>query len=112
MSALPGEDAEPEIHKSTQLRLVYMANQITDFFASQGDEAKAIAGVADHIKAYWGSSMMRQIYGHIDATGGEGLKPISLKAILHIREASAGTIRREVEISGQHSARRPGDDAG
>ena len=106
------DDAEPEIHKSTELRLVYMANQIADFFRSQGDEAKAVAGAADHIKAYWGSSMMRQIYGHIDSTVGEGLKPIALKAILHIREAVPGQLRREVERAGHPSARRHGEDAG
>ena len=112
MSGLPGDEAEPEIHKSIEDRLVYMANQISDFFRSQGDEAKAMAGAADHIKAYWNSSMMRQIYGHIDTTGGQGLKPIALKAILHIREASPGQIRREVEHAGQPTACAPGDDAG
>jgi formate dehydrogenase subunit delta len=89
-----------------------MANQIADFFASQGDEPKAVAGTADHIKAYWGASMMRQIFGHIDGAGGEGLKPIALKAILHIREASPGQIRRELARTGQPTARAPGDDAG
>jgi formate dehydrogenase subunit delta len=112
MSGLPGEDAEPEIHKSIEERLVYMANQISDFFASQGIEAHAVAGAADHIKAYWNSMMMRQIYAHIDATGGAGLKPIALKAILHIREAAPGQIRRELEHAGQPTARAPGDDAG
>jgi len=112
MSGLPGEEAEPEIHKSTPERLVYMANQIADFFRSQGDEAKAVAGAADHIKAYWGSSMMRQIYGLIDAAGGEGLKPIALKAILKIRESAPGQIRRELAQAGQPTARAAGDDAG
>ena len=112
MSGLPGEDAEPEIHKSIEERLVYMANQMVDFFKSQGDEAKAVAGTADHIKAYWNSSMMRQIYGHIDATGGEGLKPIALKAILKIREGQPGQVRHELANAGQPTARAPGNDAG
>jgi formate dehydrogenase subunit delta len=112
MNDLPGEEAEPEIHKSIEERLVYMANQIADFFKSQGDEAKAVTGAADHIKAYWNSSMMRQIYGHIDTTGGKGLKPIALKAILKIREAAPGQIRRELAQEGQPTARAPGSDAG
>jgi formate dehydrogenase subunit delta len=112
MSGLAGDEAEPEIHKSTEQRLVYMANQIADFFISQGDEGHATAGVADHIKSFWGSSMLRHIYGHIDATGGDGLKPIALKAIRRIREAAPGQIRRDLESAGHPNARAPGDDAG
>ncbi len=112
MSSLPGEEAEPEIHRSIEERLVYMANQIADFFRSQGDEARAVAGAADHIKAYWNSSMLRQIWGHIDASGGAGLKPIALKAILKIRDAAPGQIRRELAAAGEPTARAPGNDAG
>jgi|WetSurMetagenome_2_1015567.scaffolds.fasta_scaffold148438_2 formate dehydrogenase subunit delta len=88
MNAARHDEAEPEIHKSTEQRLVYMANQIADFFVSQGDEVKAVAGVADHIKSFWNSKMLRQIYGHIDAAGGADLKPIALAAVRKLREAS------------------------
>lgn len=112
MSAALHDEAEPEIHKSTEQRLVYMANQIADFFATQGAEDKAVAGTADHIKSFWNSMMLGQIYGHLDATGGAGLKPVALQALRHIREAAPGTIRAELERMGQPTGRAPGDDAG
>lgn len=112
MNDLPGEEAEPEIHKSTEEKLAYSANQIADFFRSQGSEEVAVAGTADHIKAYWNSLMLRQIYAHIDANGGEDLRPIALKAILKIREAAPGQIRRELAKDGLPTARAPGNDAG
>jgi len=37
-------------------KLVYMANQIGKFFATQGPE-QAAAGTADHIKKFWDPRM-------------------------------------------------------
>jgi formate dehydrogenase subunit delta len=37
-------------------KLVYMANQIAKFFASQGEE-RAASGVADHIGKFWNPDM-------------------------------------------------------
>ena len=37
-------------------RLVYMANQIGKFFASQGRD-KAVPGIADHIRKFWDPRM-------------------------------------------------------
>ena len=42
---------------STDEKLVYMANQIADFFRAQG-EAKAVPAIADHINKFW-DPMMR-----------------------------------------------------
>ena len=112
MSSGHSDDAEPRIHVSTEEKLVYMANQIADFFVSQGNEGKAVAGTADHIKSFWDPSMRRRIFAHLDQTGGKGLKPVALEAIQHIREAAPGQIRREIEGAGHPTARRPGDDAG
>jgi formate dehydrogenase subunit delta len=112
MNAALHDEAEPEIHKSIEERLVYMANQISDFFKSLGSEDRAVTGTADHIKSFWNSSMMRQIYGHIDSTDGAGLKPIALKAILKIRNGAPGQIRRELADAGQPTARAHGNDAG
>jgi formate dehydrogenase subunit delta len=39
-------------------KLVYMANQIANFFAAQGHE-RATHGVADHIANYWNPDMRR-----------------------------------------------------
>jgi formate dehydrogenase subunit delta len=60
-------------------RLVYMANQIGKFFASQGPN-EAIAGTADHIKKFWDPRMRAEIVAHFDS-GGSGLDPEVRKAI-------------------------------
>ncbi|MDF2114593.1 formate dehydrogenase subunit delta [Roseiarcaceae bacterium H3SJ34-1] len=63
--------------------LVRMANQIAAFFRSQPEE-QAVAGTADHIKAYWNKVMRRDIYAHMDA-GSKGLDPLALKALQQLR---------------------------
>lgn len=68
-------------------KLVYMANQIGKFFAHQG-EAKAIAGIADHIAKFWDPRMRKAILAHIDA-GGAGLDPLALKAVQQLRSGAA-----------------------
>lgn len=105
-------EGEPQIHVSTSEKLVYMANQIAAFFTSQGREEKAVAGAADHIKSFWDPSMRKGIFAHLDATGGEGLSPVALKAIQMLRQAPDGAIREELARGHQHSAREEGDDAG
>jgi formate dehydrogenase subunit delta len=65
-------------------KLVRMANQISDFFASQpGDQAAA--GVYDHLKAFWTPKMRREIVQYLNS-GGEGLAPLSRQAIERLRE--------------------------
>jgi formate dehydrogenase subunit delta len=54
-------------------KLVYMANQIGKFFASQGQDM-AVAGTADHIKKFWDPRMRAAIFAHLKA-GGAGLDP-------------------------------------
>jgi len=58
---------------STLTRLIYMANQIGTFFASQGHD-RAVSGVAMHIGKYWDPRMRAQIFTHVEK-GGEGLDP-------------------------------------
>jgi len=60
-------------------KLVYMANQIGKFFASQGRE-QAIAGTADHIKKFWDPRMRAAIFAHLEA-GGAGLDPVVRAAL-------------------------------
>jgi formate dehydrogenase subunit delta len=60
-------------------RLVYMANQIGKFFAHE-PEAKAIASTADHLRKYWEPRMRKAIIAHL-AAGGEGLDPLTRKAV-------------------------------
>jgi formate dehydrogenase subunit delta len=70
--------------KSTD-KLVYMANQIGKFFASQGADAR-VAGTAEHIKKFWDPRMLAAIFAHLDA-GGEGLEPAVRQAIETLRKA-------------------------
>jgi formate dehydrogenase subunit delta len=60
-------------------KLVYMANQIGKFFASQGQE-QAVAGTADHIKKFWDPRMRAAIFAHLKE-GGAGLDPIARAAL-------------------------------
>ena len=64
---------------STEDRLVYMANQIGAFFATQGHD-KAVPGIADHIAKFWDPRMRAQIFAHLEH-GGEGLTPLVKEAI-------------------------------
>jgi formate dehydrogenase subunit delta len=66
-------------------KLIYMANQIGDFFASQGQD-KAVAGTAEHIKKFWDPRMRAQIYQHLES-GGKGLDPNVRLAIEQLHEA-------------------------
>jgi formate dehydrogenase subunit delta len=65
-------------------KLVYMANQIGKFFASQGTDA-AVAGTADHIKKFWDPRMRAAIHAHVEA-GGDGLDPSVRDAIERLKE--------------------------
>ena len=66
-------------------KLVYMANQIGKFFASQGEE-QAVPGIADHIKKFWDPRMRAQIFVHLEA-GGKGLDPDVRTAIEQLHDA-------------------------
>jgi formate dehydrogenase subunit delta len=72
---------------STSLdRLIYMANQIGQFFRSQG-EAQAVPGIADHIRKFWDPRMKTAIFAHLDA-GGAGLDPPVRDAIRTLKNAA------------------------
>lgn len=76
-------------------KLVYMANQIGKFFATQkpgGD----VDGVATHIRKFWDPRMRSAIFAHLDA-GGAGLDPLALQALQKLKAEAAQT-------SGAHPA--------
>ncbi len=60
-------------------RLIFMANQIGDFFKSYPED-EAIEGIATHIQKFWDPRMRRGIFTHL-AQGGAGLNPLTLKAL-------------------------------
>jgi len=74
-------------------KLVYMANQIGKFFASQGHDS-ASSGTADHIKKFWDPRMRAQIFAHLEA-GGAGLDPDVRQAIERLREAETKTEKQK-----------------
>jgi formate dehydrogenase subunit delta len=71
-------------------KLVYMANQIGKFFASQGAD-NAVAGTADHIRKFWDPRMRAAILAHVE-TGGQGLDPYVLRAIGQLQEPCSGNV--------------------
>lgn len=64
-------------------RLVYMANQIGKFFASQKTE-QSVPEIAEHIRKFWDPRMRRAIFAHLDA-GGDGLDPPVRDAIASLK---------------------------
>ena len=68
-------------------KLVYMANQIGKFFASQG-EAQAVVGIANHLHKFWDPRMRVSILAHVEA-GGFGLEPLVLRAIERLKDGGS-----------------------
>jgi formate dehydrogenase subunit delta len=64
-------------------RLVYMANQIGRFFATQGED-EAVAGTLDHIRKFWEPRMRKEIVAYVEG-GGAGLDPNVRAAILQLK---------------------------
>lgn len=70
----------------THDKLVYMANQIASFFATQ-PEAEAAQGVASHINKFWEPRMRRQLFEILEQDA-NGLSPLVLQAMPSIRRPS------------------------
>jgi formate dehydrogenase subunit delta len=85
MTASPTSSLD-DTFRSTDDKLVYMANQIGTFFKSQ-DTATASAKIAEHIGKFWDPRMRRAIIAHLDA-GGAGLDPAARQAIETLRATS------------------------
>jgi formate dehydrogenase subunit delta len=80
----PLGDQDEHITTSTAERLVYMANQMAKFFASQKHDT-AVAGLADHIVKFWDPRMKAMIGEHM-AAGGAGLDPLAKEALTVVGE--------------------------
>ena len=72
-------------------KLVRMANQIAAFFRSYPDE-EAVAGVHDHIVAFWSPTMRRDILARADRDA-VGLDPIAIAAVHRMGRAESPTRR-------------------
>ncbi len=70
-------------------KLVYMANQIGTFFASQRGDM-AVVGISTHLIKFWDPRMREKILVHLD-NGGEGLDDAVRLAVAAIRPAAIET---------------------
>ena len=73
-------------------KLIYMANQIGKYFATQrhSDPAK---NIANHLAKNWDPSMRAKIIDHVERSGGAGLDPDVKQAVLLLagKDDSAST---------------------
>jgi len=69
-------------------RLVVMANQIADYFASDPDAQAAAASTATHLRRFWEPRMRSQIIAHYRAGGG-GLNELARRAVGILADQSA-----------------------
>ena len=67
-------------------RLVRMANQIGDFYASM-PEREATEGAASHLRMYWTPKMIREIIAFADQ-GHPGLNPVAARAVQSLKETA------------------------
>ena len=68
-------------------KLVRMANQIGDFYASMPDR-EAIQGAASHLRLYWTPKMIREIIAFADE-GHAGLNTIAARAVESLKQKAA-----------------------
>ena len=68
-------------------RLVRMANQIGDFYASM-PEREATEGAASHLRLYWTPKMIREIIAFADH-GLPGLNSIAARAIESLKQSES-----------------------
>ena len=68
-------------------RLVRMANQIGDFYASM-PEQEATEGAASHLRLYWTPKMIREIIAFADE-GHPGLNAVAARAVQSLKETAA-----------------------
>lgn len=67
--------------------IVRMANQISDFFVAYPHDT-AVKETAAHIRSFWDPRMRRQLFDHLEKSGGEGLKPVALEAARSLLQAA------------------------
>jgi formate dehydrogenase subunit delta len=67
-------------------RLVRMANQIGDFYASM-PEREAIEGAVSHLRLYWTPKMIREIIAFADQ-GHSGLNAIAARAVESLKKSA------------------------
>jgi len=66
-------------------KLVRMANQIAANFDYGPDQAKAVAGVVDHMRRFWSPMMLEELVEH-QAKGDGGLTAVAQMAVTQIAQ--------------------------
>ena len=79
--------------------LVYMANQIGNFFKVQRAD-EVVPGIANHIKKFWDPRMRKAIFAYLDG-GDEGLDPHVREAIVRLQAEAKGHAQPSLETSFQ-----------
>ena len=88
-------------------KLIYMANQIATFFRSYPED-EAIAGIRDHLKAFW-TPRMRAAAIELGEAKHEGLDPFVLSALQRLSIAESPVERA---TAGPGRVGELGSDAG
>jgi len=73
-------------HEGQEKKLVYMADQIATFFASEPEEA-AIAAIENHLRKFWDPRMRRKIVAYTE-DGAHGLSDRAYAAVRKLAETS------------------------
>lgn len=68
---------------STDEKLIYMANQIATFFASQPKD-EAVEGVAKHINDFWAPRMRRRFFELMETGASAKSSPLVVEALSKI----------------------------
>lgn len=63
-------------------KLARMANQIAENFYV-GDEDKAVAGTADHLRRFWTPDMRREIIAYAESSGAD-LSALAARAVAEL----------------------------
>jgi formate dehydrogenase subunit delta len=88
-------------------KLVHMANQIAAYFRAYPAEA-AVAGIRDHIVAFWTPGMVVTLIGHARISGA-GLDPLVAAAVERIPHAPAPVA---TQVAGPDAPDQSAGDAG
>lgn len=89
------------------VKLARMANQIAAFFRPY-PEAEAIAGIQDHIKAFWSPRMIQDLAAGLGSDG-LGLDPLVVAAFERLSQAQS-PVRKAT--AGPETVGQLGSDAG
>ncbi len=88
-------------------KLVYMANQIGRFFASQRED-QVVAGITDHLQKYWDPRMRATILDYL-ARGGSGFDPLVRDAVEQLGKVASEDLKPACardEVQGSNSCLR------